>query len=83
MTQNQLIELLETEGARALLDIAEERGWIEPAEPATTGIAHEAGSLERARPHAGCSAWKAQDISLTVRRFEPGNGIRKGCGRST
>ena len=32
MTQNQLTELLETEGAKAMLERGEERGWIEPAE---------------------------------------------------
>ena len=32
MTQNQLIELFETEQLRGIVERSEERGWVEPAE---------------------------------------------------
>ena len=32
MTQNQLIELFETEQLRGIVERSEERGWIDPAE---------------------------------------------------
>jgi RNA polymerase primary sigma factor len=41
VTQNQLTELLETEGARAMLEAGEERGWIEPAELEAFALEHE------------------------------------------
>jgi RNA polymerase primary sigma factor len=41
VTQNQLHELLETEPARALLDGAEERGFIEPAELEAFALEHD------------------------------------------
>ena len=41
MTQNQLTELLETEGAKAMLETGEERGWIEPAELEAFALEHE------------------------------------------
>src|SRR5215212_1310024 len=41
LTQNQLTELLETEGARALLDAGEERGWIEPSELEAFAVEHD------------------------------------------
>ena len=41
MTQNQLTELLESEGAKAMLETGEERGWIEPAELEAFALEHE------------------------------------------
>ena len=41
MTQNQLHELLETEQARALIEGAEERGYLEPAELEAFALEHE------------------------------------------
>jgi RNA polymerase primary sigma factor len=41
LTQNQLHELLETEPARALLDGAEERGFLEPAELEAFALEHD------------------------------------------
>ena len=41
VTQNQLTELLESEGAMALLETGEERGWIEPAELEAFALEHE------------------------------------------
>ena len=41
MTQNQLHELLESEGARSLVEGAEERGFIEPAELEAFALEHE------------------------------------------
>ena len=41
VTQNQLTELLESEGAKALLETGEERGWIEPAELEAFALEHE------------------------------------------
>jgi RNA polymerase primary sigma factor len=41
VTQNQLTELLETEGAKAMLETGEERGWIEPAELEAFALEHE------------------------------------------
>ena len=41
MTQNQVHELLETEQARVLLDAAEERGYVEPAELEAFVLEHD------------------------------------------
>ena len=41
LTQNQLHELLESEGARSLVEGAEERGFIEPAELEAFALEHE------------------------------------------
>ena len=41
MTQNQLTELLETEGAKSMLERGEERGWIEPSELEAFAVEHE------------------------------------------
>jgi hypothetical protein len=41
LTQNQLTELLETEGARTMLEKGEERGWIEPTELEAFAVEHE------------------------------------------
>ena len=41
VTQNQLTELLESEGAKAMLETGEERGWIEPAELEAFALEHE------------------------------------------
>ena len=41
MTQNQLHDLLETESARSLVELAEERGFIEPAELEAFALEHD------------------------------------------
>ena len=41
MTQNQLHELMESDGARSLVEGAEERGFIEPAELEAFALEHE------------------------------------------
>ncbi len=41
MTQNQLSELLETEGGRTLVEAAEERGFVEPAELEALALEHD------------------------------------------
>ena len=41
MTQGQLTELLESEGARSMIETGEERGWIEPAELEAFALEHE------------------------------------------
>ena len=41
VTQNQLTELLESEGAKAMLERGEERGWIEPTEFEAFTLEHE------------------------------------------
>ena len=41
LTQNQLQELLETEGARTLVEAAEERGFVEPADIEAFALEHE------------------------------------------
>src|ERR1041385_87727 len=41
LTQNQLTELLESEGAKSLIETAEERGYIEPAELEAFALEHE------------------------------------------
>ncbi len=41
MTDNQLAELLESEAAKSLLETAEERGWIEPAELEAFAVEHD------------------------------------------
>jgi RNA polymerase primary sigma factor len=46
LTQNQLTELLESEGARVMLDVGEERGWIEPAELEAFALEHDLAELD-------------------------------------
>jgi RNA polymerase primary sigma factor len=46
VTQNQLTELLETDAARAMLDVGEERGWIEPAELEAFALEHELADVD-------------------------------------
>ena len=46
MTQNQLTELLETEGAKTLLEGAEERGWVIPAELEAFALEHELSDID-------------------------------------
>ena len=46
LTQSQLHELLETEPARVLLEGAEERGFVEPAELEAFALEHELGEDE-------------------------------------
>src|ERR687896_302482 len=41
LTQNQLQELFETEGARTLVEAAEERGYVEPAEIEAFALEHD------------------------------------------
>ena len=41
MTQQQISELLETEGARTLVEAAEERGHVEPTELEAFALEHE------------------------------------------
>jgi RNA polymerase primary sigma factor len=46
LTQNQLTELLETEGAKTLLEGAEERGWVIPAELEAFALEHELSDVD-------------------------------------
>jgi hypothetical protein len=46
LTQNQIQELLEGDQARSLVDGAEERGWIEPADFEAFVIEHELNEQE-------------------------------------
>ncbi len=46
MTQNQLTELLETEGAKTLIEGAEERGFVEPAQLEAFALEHELSDLD-------------------------------------
>ena len=46
MTQNQLTELLETEGARTMIETGEERGWIQPAELEAFALEHELADVD-------------------------------------
>ena len=41
LTQKQISELLETEGARSLVEAAEERGYVEPTELEAFALEHE------------------------------------------
>ena len=41
MTQNQLTELLESDQARTLIEGAEERGYLEPAELEAFALEHD------------------------------------------
>jgi hypothetical protein len=45
VTQNQLTELLESEGAKSMLERGEERGWIEPAELEAFALEHDLSTL--------------------------------------
>mgnify|MGYP000560101447 FL=1 len=46
MTQNQLIELLESDQIKALIERAEERGYVEPAELEAFALEHELSDAE-------------------------------------
>ncbi len=46
MTQNQLTELLESEGGRTMIEAGEERGWIEPAELEAFALEHELADVD-------------------------------------
>jgi RNA polymerase primary sigma factor len=46
LTQNQLTELLETEGAKTLIEGAEERGFVEPAQLEAFALEHELSDLD-------------------------------------
>jgi len=46
LTQNQLHELLESDQARLLIEGAEERGYIEPAELEAFALEHDLGEEE-------------------------------------
>ncbi len=46
MTQNQLIELFETEQLKSIVERSEERGWVDPAELETFVTEHELASEE-------------------------------------
>jgi RNA polymerase primary sigma factor len=41
VTQKRLTELLESEAAKAMLEMGEERGWIEPVELEAFALEHE------------------------------------------
>ena len=75
LTQNQLTELFETEHIKALIERAEERGWVEPAEVEVFALEHdladdeveqitrelEAMGLEVGAPQADAAADKEKD----------------------
>jgi len=46
LTQNQLTELLETEGARTMIEAGEERGFIQPAELEAFALEHELADVD-------------------------------------
>jgi RNA polymerase primary sigma factor len=46
LTQNQLTELLETEGARTMIETGEERGFIQPAELEAFALEHELADVD-------------------------------------
>ena len=46
LTQNQLTELLESEQARLMIEGAEERGYLEPAELEAFALEHELSDLD-------------------------------------
>ena len=46
MTQNQLTELLETEGAKTMIETGEERGFIQPAELEAFALEHELADVD-------------------------------------
>ena len=75
MTQNQLIELFETEHLKALIALSEERGWVDPADIEVFATEHdlaedevesitrelEAMGLEIGAPQADIAADKEKD----------------------
>ncbi len=75
MTQNQLIELFETEHLKALIALSEERGWVDPADIEVFATEHdlaedevesitrelEAMGLEIGAPQADTAAEKEKD----------------------
>ena len=75
LTQNQLQELLETEGARTLVEAAEERGFVEPAELEAFALEHElADEDSRAADARARSASGSRSASRRPRR---GRGRRR------
>jgi len=66
VTQNQLTELLESEGAKSMLETGEERGWIEPAELEAFALEHEL-----ADPDVEDLTRELERIGLDVRDARP------------
>ena len=62
VTQNQLVELLESEAAKTMLETGEQRGWIEPAELEAFAVEHEL-----ADPDIDDLARELERIGLEVR----------------
>ena len=65
-TQSQLTGLLESEAAKAMLETAEERGWIEPAELEAFALEHEL-----ADPDVEDLTRELERIGLEVREARP------------
>jgi RNA polymerase primary sigma factor len=97
LTQNQLHELLETEPARTLLEGAEERGYVEPAELEAFALEHdlaedevelltrelEATGLEVREPaDAGADAEKAPARPAATAEPEPEAQVLVGAADS-
>ena len=84
LTQNQLTELLETEGAQPHVEAGEERGWIEPAELEAFALEHELpeGEVEelttRARADRPRGARAASPRRRTT-KHEPEPRVRGRC----
>ncbi|MDX6512337.1 MAG: polymerase primary sigma factor [Gaiellaceae bacterium] len=66
MTQNQLQELLETEGARSFVEASEERGFVEPSELEAFALEHELGEEEVEQ-----LTRELETIGLDVRQVQP------------
>ena len=52
MTQNQLIELFESDQIKALIERSEERGWVEPTELEAFALEHELTTRRSSRSRA-------------------------------
>ena len=71
LTRNQLAELLGTDGARAMVEAGEERGWIEPAELEAFAIDRELGDAEIEELTS-----ELERIGIEVREALPEEGAR-------
>ena len=68
MTQNQLIELFETEQLKAIVERSEERGWVDPAELEGFVTEQELGSEEVEQIRASSRRWGSRSARRSTRR---------------
>ena len=76
LTQNQLIELIESEQVKALVERSEERGFIEPAEFEAFVLEHDLNDEEQEQ-----LTRELETLGLEVGQPRAGEGQGQGQGR--